>query len=177
MVQPVQYMTMVNGHYIHVRATATIGLLLDHMAVRFAFSVLCSSDGKATSLPVIFVSPPVKWRTGVLLSRAVCIAMCVLQSLKLQRLPVGQEWADTWNTITEVTLRLKRENFIVSKSRDGILYDFLQTLDTWNTITEVTLRVKRENFIVSTSRDGILYDFLQTLGTMQNTMDMHNKKV
>ena len=46
---------------------ATTGMLVDHTAVRVAFSVSCSEDRNATPYAVIFMSPPVKWKTKTLL--------------------------------------------------------------------------------------------------------------
>ena len=133
MAQLAQYMiTLVNGQYI--RGNATMGMLVDYTAVRFAFSVLCTDDDSTTPLPVIFVSPPVKWRNGVLISRAVCVGMCLLQNLKLQRLRVGGVWAEylgakTWHTVQEVAFQVREEKFVLPKGIDTAPGDLLQAFE------------------------------------------------
>ena len=152
MAQLAQYMTtLVNGQYI--RGYATLGMLVDDTSVRFAFSVLCAEDDSSTPLPVIFVSPPVKWRNGVLLSRAVCVGMCLLQNLKLQRMRAGEMWAkylghETWHTIREVALQVKEEKFVLPKGVDAAQGDLLQVVETMHELMQEKFEAMQECILV-----------------------------
>ena len=84
-----QYMsTLVNQQ--HVKSHSTVGMLLDRDSVRFAFSALCLPDHGKTPLSIVVVTPSLKWRTGTAVQRGVCIAMCLLQKLSMNRMVVDE---------------------------------------------------------------------------------------
>ena len=106
-----QYMsTLVHG--AQFRNNTTVGMLLDDMRVRFAFSVMCDSE---RPLPIVFVSPPMLWRNGVFPLSQTCICMCLLQNLRLPRMPVTEEWSayfgeGRWKDIERVSIQVKRDH-------------------------------------------------------------------
>ena len=146
MCQLAQYMTtMVNGHYIS--SNTTMGMLVDSNTVVFAFSCLCLD--KDTPLPVVLLTPAVKWRSGPILSRDVCVAMSLIHNLRLKRLLAGEQWerclgSDTWKVIRRVALQAKQMKFTLPKSVPGTQLDLLRVMEGMRTEIE-TLRedVKR----------------------------------
>ena len=131
MSQLAQYMTtMINGRYI--RSNTTMGMLVDYNTVVFAFSCLCLD--KDTPLPVVFLTPAMKWRSGPVLSRAVCVAMSLMHNLQLKRQPAGEEWerclgSDTWKVLQTVALRVKEKKFTLPKLVPGTQVDLLQVME------------------------------------------------
>ena len=68
----------------------TMGMLVDYNTVVFAFSCLCLDED--TTLPVVFLTPAAKCRSGPVLSRDVCVAMSLVHNLQLKRLTAGKQW-------------------------------------------------------------------------------------
>ena len=101
-----QYMsTMTNGKYIS--SNVTQGILLDETLVQFAFSALClDKEGKCIPLPIVLLSPPLKWRERTALDCGVCIGICLLHSLQMKRKSVCHQWQKsfghpTWDDIIQ----------------------------------------------------------------------------
>ena len=131
MSQLAQYMTtMANGPYISLNTS--VGMLVDESAVAFAFSCLCSTEN--IPLPVVFLSPAVKWRSGPVLVRGVCVAMCLLHNLRLKRLQAGEQWekclgSTTWKVVHSIAREVKDQKMTLP----GVMHvppDFLQVFQT-----------------------------------------------
>ena len=117
-----QYMsTMTNGKYIS--SNVTQGVLLDETLVQFAFPALClDKEGKCIPLPIILLSPPLKWRERTALDRGVCIGICLLHSLQMKRKSVCDQWQKsfgqpTWDDIIQFATMVCDKNFEVSYSK------------------------------------------------------------
>ena len=129
-----QYMsTMINGKYISNNVTQ--GVLLDETLVQFAFSALClDKEGKCIPLPIVLLSPPLKWREGTALDRSVCIGICLLHNLQKKRMSVCDEWQKsfgqpTWDDIIQFATMIYDKKFEVNHSRREFPYDAHQELE------------------------------------------------
>ena len=97
--------TTTNGKYIS--SNITQGVLLDETLVQFAFSALClDKEGKCIPLPIVLLSPPLKWRERTVLDRGVCIGICLLHNLQNKRMSVCDQWQKsfgqpTWDDIIQ----------------------------------------------------------------------------
>ena len=121
-----QYMsTMTNGKYISNNVTQ--GVLLDKTLVQFAFSALClDKEGKCIPLPIVLLSPPMKWRERTALNCGVCIGICLLHSLQMERKSVCDQWQKsfgqpTWDDIIQFATMVYDKNFEVSYSKSEFL--------------------------------------------------------
>ena len=129
-----QYMsTMTNGKYIS--SNVTQGVLLDETRVQFAFSALClDKEGKCIPLPIILLSPPLKWREGTSLNRSVCIGICLLHILQKKRMSVCDQWQKsfgqpTWDDIIQYATMIYDKKFEVNHSKREFPYDAHQELE------------------------------------------------
>ena len=79
------------------------GILINTEVVHFAFCPYSISvDGNDDMpLPVVFISPALQWRDGIQLDRSACIAICLFNSLRFRRIPIGNENGDIVPTSTE----------------------------------------------------------------------------
>ena len=134
MAQLSQYMsTMTNGKYIS--SNVTQGVLLDETLVRFAFSALfLDKEGKCIPLPIVLISPPLKWRERTALDRGVCIGICLLHSLQMERMSVSKQWQKsfgkpTWDEIIQFATMVYDKNFEVSHSKSEFPYNVLHELE------------------------------------------------
>ena len=101
-----QYMsTMTNGKYISRNVTQ--GILLDDTFVHFAFYALfVDKEGKCIPLPIVLISPPLKWRERTVFDRGVYIGICLLHSLQMKRKSICDQWQKsfgkpTWDDIIQ----------------------------------------------------------------------------
>ena len=88
-----------------------------------------------------------------MLSRAVCVGMCLLQNLKLQRMRAGEMWAkylghETWHTIREVALQVKEEKFVLPKGVDAAQGDLLQVVETMHELMQEKFEAMQERILV-----------------------------
>ena len=132
--QLAQYMTTLeNGPYI--QGNVTLGLLINETLVQFGFLILHADNASATPLSLIFISPPVPWRKGVLLSREICIGMCLIHNLQLTRLCACGNWEtclgkETWKTIQEVGSQVEHVKVPLPKLHASLPCDSLQNVGT-----------------------------------------------
>ena len=129
-----QYMsTMTNGKYISRNVTQ--GILLDDSFVRFAFSaIFVGKEDKCMPLPIVLISPPLKWRERTALDRGVCVGICLLHSLQIERMSVSKQWQKSfgkpaWDEIIQFATMVYETKFEVSPSKSELPYDVLQELE------------------------------------------------
>ena len=124
----IAFWALANGPYI----SCNTGMLVDESAVIFAFSCLCSTED--TPIPLVFLSPVIKWRSGPVLVRGVCVATCLLHSLRLKRLQAGKQWegclgSTTWKLVHSIAREVKDQKMTLP----GVMHvppDFLQVVQT-----------------------------------------------
>ena len=67
-----EYQAMLSCGGALMRKYISIGMLLDELKVRFAFSPWAFPDG--IPVPLTLISPAVKWRKGPIIDRVLCIS-------------------------------------------------------------------------------------------------------
>ena len=131
--QLAQYMsTLVNGE--HLRERSTVGILLDKDALHFAFSALCLPDEGKTPLPIVVISPSLKWRVGTAVQRGACISLCVLQNFTINRVVVDEVlWENAigrllWEEMKKIAVEIAKEGFVMESSATNVPYNVMQEL-------------------------------------------------
>ena len=125
--------TTTNGKY--TSSNVTEGILLDVTLVQFAFSALClDKEGNCIPLPIVLLSPSLKWREGTTLDRSVCIGICLLHNLQNKRMSVCDQWQKsfgqpTWDYIIQFATMIYDKKFEVNHSRREFPYDAHQELE------------------------------------------------
>ena len=154
-----QYMsTMTSGKYISRNVTQ--GILLDDsfVRIRFVFSALfVDEQGKCIPLPIVLISPPLKWRERTTLDHGVCVGICLLHSLQMESILVSKQWQKsfgkpTWDEIIQFATMVYDKNFEVSHSKSEFPYNVLQELEKLKQRVEELENGK--DFNSKTHRDG-----------------------
>lgn len=88
-----KHMSQLAQHQCSLQSTETmkqkmsIGLLLGQNKVQISFSPWGCDK---IPLPVVIVSPPLSWRKGLIIDRATCINLCLVQTLFTPRVTVDR---------------------------------------------------------------------------------------
>ena len=115
--------TLVNGE--HLRERSAVGILLDKDSLHFAFD-----EGK-TPLPIVVISPSLKWRDGTAVQRGACISLCVLQNLAMNHVVVDEVlWENAIGRLLWEEMKIAVEiGFVMESSATNEPYDVMQELE------------------------------------------------
>ena len=178
-----QYMsTMTNGKYIS--SNVTQGILLDETLVQFAFSALClDKEGKCIPLPIVLLSPPLKWRERTALDRGVCIGICLLHSLQMKRKSVCDQWQKsfgqpTWDDIIQFATMIYDKKIEVNHSRREFPYDAHQELEKLRQeVNQLQQNLRREVKEVEELKQNLRRDVQEVKELQQRVEGLSNAKV
>ena len=84
MEQIAQYLSTLGRKEPFIGGRVGVGILLDNSNIHFMFAPFMLEN--KVHLPIVLISPPLPWKSGIMLTRGVCVAMCLIQALSAQRL-------------------------------------------------------------------------------------------
>jgi hypothetical protein len=154
--------TTVEGEYR--MPNASIGILIDQNAVGLGFSVMSLEvESKTIPIPIVLMTPQLKWKKGTAIQKPVCIALCLLCLLQVKRLVQpsniwkGELGDSMWARVVDVAMAVERESFVVRSKKTHESYDIFEEMQALrDKVEELTQKVNiLEQCSIDESEDDV----------------------